>query len=295
MSESSEPLAGPVAQSPGAPWSVMARADRAAAPLGEPFPVEVILRHAAEDRFTVAADQALQPFALRSAGCATHADGGQAFTRCTLTLARIDLGEASPPIALVGIGPSGRVSFTVSAPAVRAALVSDATRPAREIELAGLASPVPLLVPTWRPLGWAGGGLAVAIALAVVARRAFGRRRVRSSPAPTVAPEEALLAAVSALEAEELCPRGRGRELFFRLAAAVRGYVAARTGLPAEALATAELLDGIDAQPAPALAREPLADLLAMAEPICFAGVAPSADECARALALARQLARGAS
>jgi hypothetical protein len=275
---------------PAAPSVATARADRGAAPLGEPFQVDVVLRHAAEDRWTVADGQDLGPFALRSSGCESdRAGGGEAYTRCSLTLDRVDLGDDAPALALAGAGPGGEGSFTVRLPDVRAVLVTDPSRPARDLPLAGVAPPAPLLVPTWRPLGVGGGGLVAAAALAVVARRALARRR-RPRPAPSVAPSPAaaLLAEVEAAAAAAL----PGRELLYRLAAAARRYVEATGDAPATALTGRELLARLERSPPAATDRARLAALLALAERICFAREEPSPEQRERAVALARGVAR---
>jgi hypothetical protein len=173
------PFAGPAGRGPGAPFAAWAHADRAAAALGEPFAIEVVLRHAAGDRWELDAAQDPSPFAIRSAGCDTRQEAGAASTRCALVVARMELGERVPELRLRGTGPGGTSSVAVRAPAVRAALVTDPATSAREIPLAGLAPPLPLLVPTWRPAAWGGLALAAALAVAVAARRRRRRARPR--------------------------------------------------------------------------------------------------------------------
>jgi hypothetical protein len=273
---------------PGAPFAATARADRTAAALGEPFTIEVLLRHGAEDRWTLDAAQDAAPLALRSAGCETAASGGEALTRCAVVAARVDLGGGAPELRLRGAGPDGTATFTLRAPEVRAALVTDPATPASRIPLAGMSPPLPLLVPTWQPLAWGGAGLLLAVALALAARRALRRPRPRP-PAPA-SPAAALRAALAAIERE----RPAGRELWFRLAGALSAYVAAALALPAPALTGGELVERVRRAPVPGLEPDELAAFFAQADLARFARGEPPEEEAARALAAVRAIAAGA-
>jgi hypothetical protein len=273
---------------PGAPFAASAHADRSAARLGEPFTIEIVLRHGDGDRWTLAPAQDVAPLAIRSGGCETRASGGEGLTRCTIVAARVDLGDRAPALRLHGEGPGGTADFAVSAPAVSAALVTDPAVPAREIPLAGMAPPWPLLVPTWRPVAWGGAGLAVLVALALVARRALQRRRPRPIPrAPS--PAEALRRELALAEAGGLATR----DAWFRLAAAVSAHAAAALALPAPAMTGAELVARARRAPAPAIDADALAAFFADADLVRFARRPPSAADAARALSSVRALAAG--
>jgi hypothetical protein len=261
--------------------------------LGEPFEWAVEVRHAPGERVALPAAAGLpgDPFHAEARGCAREERAGGAITRCTVSLALFALGEhAVPEIALAVEGPDGAETLAVPGPTVSVKGALDPAAPPESLVLRDPAPPVPLLVPTLRVLWW-GLGLLAAAALAVLALRAWRRRRARASePPPPLSPEERLARRLDELEALRLGARGHGREHVVRLSEAVREHLAARLGVPALDLTTAETVLRVEALADPRLDPLALRLFLEEADLVKFARAPAPEAACAAGLRFARAL-----
>ena len=178
----------------------------------------------------------------------------------------------------------------VPGPRVEAAGVIDPKAPAESLKLRAPAGPVPLLVPTWRPV-WIALGVLAALALAWLAWRAWRRRAARAAaPPPPLSPAERFARRLDALQAERLPEQGLVREFFFRLSEAVREYLGALTGVNALDLTTGELVAALRAQGDPRLDVEALRGFSEDADLIKFARFPAGGYECEAGLRFARDL-----
>jgi hypothetical protein len=273
------------------PWSVQARAARAEVRLGEPFGYELEIRHAPAESYALPAELALGPFEAEAPRCAREAAGDGVTTTCTMRLALFELGAHDvPAIPLAVRTPAGDARLAVPGPRITGAGVVDPAADPAALALRDPAPPVPLLVPTWRPLV-AGGALLAALALAIAVARAARRARRRASPpvAPPVAPEARLLARLDALGASG-CD---ARAFAFALSEAVREHVAALAAIPALELTTGELVERLGRADNPRLDAGEVGAGLERLDVVKFAGGELTPAQRAGALRWARRLVGG--
>ena len=282
-----------VAQAASGAAAVSARAEKGRVRLGEPFDYEIAVRHPPAERWDLPAELHLGPFRASGGACRREERRGEAeaVTTCTLTLALLDLGPHDvPSIRLRGATPSGESVLEVAGPRIEAEGMIDPALPSTALELRDIAPPVPLLVETWRPLGWAAALLGAAAA-ALAAWRAL-RRRAREAARPAAPPplHERLARRLDALEAEGLARRGAAREHWFRLSEIVREILAAATGLDAPDLTTEEILTALGRRPDPRIDLSGLRAFSEEADLAKFARAPSSEARCAAGLSWARRL-----
>ncbi|HEY6098804.1 MAG TPA: hypothetical protein VIW03_05205, partial [Anaeromyxobacter sp.] len=190
------------------PLSVVVRAERTEARLGEPFAYEIDVRHRPDESYALAGDVDAAPFRGTSRGCRRTESGGEARTTCALSLAIFALGPQDvPEIRLEVRTPAGGAAFPVPGPRITGIGIIDPAASPEGLALRPPAPPVPLLVPSLRLLGWAAGLLA-AIAAALLVRRAWrSRTRAAAAPAPPDPPEVRLRRRLDALEEKRLPAR----------------------------------------------------------------------------------------
>jgi len=288
--------AGPSPAAPAGPpdaraRSVLARAERTEVRLGEPFAYEIEIRHPADEAIALAPTLDAPPFRGTGGGCRREARGGEARTTCAIRLALLDLGPHDvPELSLSVRTPEGETTLSVPGPRVTGLGVIDPAAPAESLALRPLAPPVPLLVPTLRPLGWALGAAGLALLLLLARRLRRARARAAAGPPPPEPPDERLLRRLDALEARALPARGLAREHFFELSAAVREWVGGVAGLNAVELTTAELAGRLAAAGDPRLDAAAVVSFCEAADLVKFARGEASPERCAAALAWARGL-----
>jgi hypothetical protein len=277
---------------PGGP-SVAARVERTEVRLGEPFGYAIEIRHPPEERYALPPEVDLPPFHGRGGECRRLAEGAEARTTCALRLVLFDLGPHDIPAVTLRVETAaGATTLSVPGPRVTGVGLADPAAPPEALRLRDPAPPVPLLVPTLRPLWWALGALGAVVA-ALLVRRALGARaRAAVEPPAPVPPEARLAARLDALAAGGLPERGRAREFFFELSAAAREYLGAVTGVPALDLTTSELLERLAASGDPRLDLGALRRFSEEADLVKFAGAGAPPVECAAAMQYARGLPR---
>lgn len=283
----------PAAQAPAAsePREVRSRLTRGSPRLGEPFDWEIELRHPPEETWSLPSRLELPPFQATAQGCRRAAAGADVLTTCSVRLSLFELGGHDlPALRLEGAAPGGPQVLEVPGPRVTATGVIDPKAPEDQLTLRGPAPPVPLLLPTWRPV-WIALGAVAALALLWLAWRAWRRRSTRAdAPSPPMPPDERLARRLDALAAERLPEQGRGQEFFFRLSEAVREYLGAITGVNALDLTTGELLAALAAAGDPRLDLAALRAFSEEADLVKFARLAVGGRECDAGLAFARDL-----
>lgn len=275
------------------PLSVLVRAERTEARLGEPLAYEIDVRHRAGEAYELAGDLDVPPFRGAARGCRRVASGAEARTTCSLSLALFALGPHDvPDVILVARTAAGEEVLPVGGPRITGTGIIDPAVPPERLSLREPAAPVPLLVPTLRPLWW-GAGLAALVAAALLARRAWkARARAASGPPPPEAAEARLRRRLDALEAQGLAARGLGREHVFEVSEIVREWIGAATGLNALDLTTAELVDALRRAADPRVDPEAIRRFGEQADLVKYAREPAGPEECAAATAFARGLAR---
>lgn len=270
---------------------VDARTSRTEVRLGEPFEYRIELRHGADEAYALPEAPELAPFHAEGGRCARTVEAGGARTVCTLRLALFSLGPHEvPALTLAATTPAGPAAVEVTGPRVTGVGVIDPEAPAGSLRLRDIAPAVPLLVRTWRYVALAAGALA-ALALGLLAWRAWRRRPGAAGEAPAPAPPDVRLERrLAALDAERLPERGRAPEHVARLSELVREYVGALAGLNALDLTTGELVVALEAAGDPRLDVPALSALLDRADLVKFARAGATPADCAAGGAYARAL-----
>jgi hypothetical protein len=278
---------------PGAasPLSVLVRSERTEARLGEPFAYEIDVRHRPDESYALAGDLEAPPFRGTARGCKRTESSGEVRTTCALALALFALGPHDvPEVRLAARTPAGEAVLAVPGPRITGVGIIDPSVPADRLSLRDPAPPVPLLVPSLRLLWWA-AGLAAAVALALLARRALrARARAASEPPPPEPASARLRRRLDELEAKGLPARGLGREHVFELSEIVREWVGAVAGLNALDLTTAELVERLRRATDPRLDPEAVRRFCEEADLVKYARAPAGPAECAAATAFARRL-----
>lgn len=285
------PAAPAPAAPAAAPRAVHTRLSTATPRLGDPFDYDIAVRHDRAERWSAPKDPRLEPFRAAFAGCRRTEEGQDAVTSCRWRLSLFELGARDvPPIRLEVETPAGARALEVKGPRVEAAGVIDPNAPEGDLALRPPAPPAPLLVRSWRLVGWA-AGVAAALVAGWLAVRAWRRRARRAAEPPPPIPADVRFARrLDALEAERLPEQGRAREHFYRLSEAVREYLGALTGVNALDLTTGELLDALQAQGDPRLDLAALRRFAEEADLVKFARAPAGGREGQAALAFARDL-----
>lgn len=292
--------AGPGAAEPGAPdapaaappLSVVVRAERTEARLGEPVAYELEVRHRPDQSYALAGDLEAPPFRAAARGCRRTESGGEARTTCALSLSLYALGPHDvPDVKLAVRTPAGEAVLAVPGPRLTGVGIIDPAAPPERLALRGPAPPVPLMVPSLRVLAWAAGALALVLAALLLRRAWRARSRAASEPPPEPAAVR-LARRLDALEAKGLAARGLGREHVFEVSEIVREWLGAVTGVNALDLTTPELVERLRALGDPRLDVAALARFGERADLVKYARAPAGPADCAAATAFARGLAR---
>jgi hypothetical protein len=264
--------------------------------LGEPFAYEIEVRHPADESLALAPTLDAPPFRGAGGGCRREEAGDGARTTCAIRLVLLDLGPHDLPALSLSVRTAGgEVPLSVAGPRVTGVGVIDPAAPAESLALRPLAPPVPLLVPTLRPLWWALGAAGVALLLLLGRRRWRARVRGAVEPEPPEPPDERLARRLDALEERALPARGLAREFFYELSAIVREWVGVVVGVNAVELTTAELADRLEAAGDPRVDGAEVVSFCEAADLVKFAGGEATPAACAAALAWTRGLPAAAA
>jgi hypothetical protein len=273
------------------PLSVLARAERTEARLGEPFAYEIDVRHRPDESYALAGDLEAAPFRGTARGCTRAESKGEIRTTCALSLALFALGPHDvPEVRLTARTPAGEAVLRVPGPRITGVGIIDPSVPPDRLSLREPAPPVPLLVPSLRLLWWAAGLAALAAAALLVRRALRARARAASEPPPPEPPGARLQRRLDALEAKGLPARGLGREHVFELSEIVREWIGAVAGVNALDLTTAELVERLRRAADTRLDVEALRRFCEEADLVKYARAPAEPVDCAAATAFARRL-----
>jgi hypothetical protein len=276
-----------------APWtgpqSAVAKAEKNEVRLGEPFSVNVEIKHDSKEDWTVVPGQNLAPFALEGQQRTVTPAGEAATSRFTLKLALFKLGPQDVPSLTFRVKTAtGEVqSFSLPGPTVKGVGTVKSDDKRRDIE-----GPVPLFLTSLR---WV---FLILVILAALALLVYGirwwRRRPKRAAAvastPPVPADEVALQDLGGLEAQGLPALGRFKEFHLRLSEILRTYFASRFEMNALDMTSAELLDDLARRPTDGLSLADLSWLTGQGDLAKFAKAQPSADDCKQALGMARQI-----
>src|SRR5581483_4715261 len=221
--------ANPVAPAWG-PKSATATAEKSEVRLGEPFTVQVDVRHDKGEVWSLKAGARLDPFQLRSVQSRTEPSDELEITHLTLELALFKLGSQTVPdlplVATASHPGSAQAPHEFSLPGPT---VKGVASPKSDSKKRDIRGPVPFKVTSFRVLLYA------LAALAVLGLGLWGYRWWRHRPrreaialAPPVPEDQLAMQSLSALEAEGLPARGRFKEFHLRLSEILRRYLGDR-------------------------------------------------------------------
>ncbi len=241
----------------------------------------------AETVFVYRADPApadLKPDALASGttdfavvGVDRRADGSWAWTVLPLNLGKLEF-----------VARWTARGAALAAPPARVAV--DAPKIAADADIADIKGPLRAPRPWWPWLA-----AAAAAALAYAAWRRWKNRPAHgpeTPAAPALSPEQAAEIALSELEASGLWERGDYAAFYLRLTEAMRAYLEARYGQPATAMTSPEVARLIKARAENLALAASAREVLARADLVKFARIAPGSAEGPEDLARTRELVR---
>ncbi|MEW5738331.1 MAG: hypothetical protein AB1938_05360, partial [Myxococcota bacterium] len=271
------------------PLQLLVRAVPKAAKLGEPFGVEIVVTHLADQRYELSPPGDLGDFEYLGQERQRQDGKSSSTTTITAKLSAFALGKLKTPgLTLEVSSPQGTVTLPV--PGVEVEIVSTLPPDASQTgaNLYDVRTPEEVPVRTWRLL-WALLGLAL-LALAV-----WGAVKWLNRPKPVVAapapPAESLdvrtCRALDDLAQQNLPGQGRFKEFYFRLSEILRGYLGERYGFEALESTTPELLDALRTRPTPGLPMEDVASFAHQSDFVRYAKAQPTVDECKTHLELA--------
>jgi hypothetical protein len=276
------------AEPTGGPKSAVARADHSEVRLGEPFVVNLTVKHDPKEAWSVATDQSYAPFSLRGQSRRTYREGPLVVDELKLTLALFLLGPHPVPDLKLQGSTAGQpdATFNLPGPVIKGV----APEIEKDKEKRDILGPVAVRVTTLRLLGWLAAALLLA-GLVFGAVRLWRRRphRELAVPVPIRPPHEVALEALSRLEAKGLPAKGQFKVFHLELSEILRRYLGERYGIWALDMTTGELLDALGRLPTEGLSLSELSWVCSQGDLAKFAKGEPTADDCKQALTLVRQ------
>lgn len=258
--------------------------------LGEHLAVRVSVEHDARDVYSLGAFDP-RPLAVPAGAPEPRSrreelKRGHARTVFELTLA--DYGSLQPrlpDLLLLVSGPEGARQVSVRGrPLKFRSLVQEEGGDSPEHSHHGPKPPADVLVRSWL---WAFilGGVALVAAALLMLRYLRARRRLASAaPQPEIYPDELALQRLQSLRADAPWARGEGRAAIFALSEIVRAYLGARLEFNALDLTSAEYLAELRRRRLIGLDLAGLIEEVHWEDLVKFARLAPTAEECLRAI-----------
>jgi hypothetical protein len=259
--------------------------------LGEPFVYRVSIEHRASQRWELRTLRDLGSYELLEESRTRQDAGDRSTTTYLLKMALFALGEqVLPTLTFDVVEPDGAAVARIDGADLEglSSLPKDSEQLGAKLEDIKPNEDVP--VRSWRLL-WLLAGTAAAIALAVLARRAWLRRAPPQHPPPPPLPLQLRVQrALDALEAEQLPQRGLQREFHFQLSGIVRGYLGERFGFDALECTSGELLREVERRLPPGVDEPALRRFVDQCDVARYARAEVSPAACATALGYARAL-----
>jgi hypothetical protein len=215
--------------------------------LGEPFVYRLSIEHPSSQRWELRTPRDLGGFDLLEQSRTRQDSGDKSTTTYLLKMSLFALGEqVLPGLTFDVLDAEGAAVARLEGPDIEglSSLPKDAEQLGVKLEDIKPNEDVP--VRSWRLLWWL-AGIAAAVGLALLARRAWLRRPPLQPPAlPPLPLIERVRRELDALEAEQLPRRGLQREFHFRLSGIVRGYLGERFAFDALECTSGELLREVE-------------------------------------------------
>ena len=259
--------------------------------LGDPFVYRITLHHPPGQRWDLRTPRDLGGFELLEQS-RTRADGkAESTTTYLLKMSLFALGShVLPTLTFDVVEPQGAGVARIDGPDIEAksSLPKDADQLGAKLQDIKPNEDVP--VRSWRLLWWL-LGVAAAVALGILARRAWLTRSRHPAPAaPPLPLEERTRVALDALESEGLPQRGLQREFHFRLNGLLRGYLGERFAFDALECTSGELLREVERRRLPGVDESGLRRFVDQCDVARYARGEVPVPACAGALAFARSL-----
>lgn len=271
------------------PMQLHVRAVPQAVKLGEPFAVEVVVTHLAEQRYELVTPGDLGDFEYLGQERKRQDGRDSSTTTILVKLSAFALGKLKTPTLSLEISAPGGV-VTLPVPPTDVEIVSTLPPDADKqgANLYDVRPPEEVPVRTWRVLYALLALLALGLAAWALVKWLNRPRPVVAAPA---APPEPLdvrtLKALDELAKANLPGQRQFKAFYFRLSEILRGYLGERYGFEALESTTPELLDALRSRVTPGLPMEEVAAFAHQSDFVRYAKSEPTPDECKAHLELA--------
>lgn len=208
--------------------------------LGQPFDVEISIRHEEGQRFDLITQPSMGDFEVLGVRRDRRDEVGEAKTTFQLTLSAFALGDLTLPARRFEVS-SAQGAGQFEAPAATIQVIKDPKGSSRGAGLYDFKPPEAVRVRSYAVFAWLAALLAL-VAVGFALARYFRRRatRVVETAAP-LSLTDRTLRDLEGLRQQKLPAQDRAREHYFRLSEILRGYLGTRYGIEALECTSAEL------------------------------------------------------
>jgi hypothetical protein len=270
------------------PLSFKAALEKAEVTIGEPFKLNIEVRHKAEETYALPPGLTFPGFGVRESTNEVHGEDPRT-TLFRLTLQAFNIGDQEiPAIRLVAQTASGARQLEIPPQKLKVNGVIDLTQ--GEPQLREDTKPLPTRYRTvWWPLALICAVLAGVLA-GIYLRRRAKRPALAPPPKPRLPAYEEAMERLTVLESEGLVGTGQQQAYYFRLSEILRDYVGRRYDFDSLELTTDELLVELRSRSTPGLHFDGLTAFLREADLVKFARSQPTDGECKSAMDVARSI-----
>ena len=270
-----------------APASIETQVSPPTVQLGQPFFLEVKLKHPAHFRVELLAPPNSPRFDILSKTQGRDDGPEESTSTFSIQMAAFELGNLELPALSFAITASGQTE-TLTVPGKTISVLT--SREEAPSGLEDVRPPAPVFVPDYAVLYGVAAALALALAFVLVWK--WFRQRKKEMPAAALAKPLAQRAreALHALRAQALPSQGKTREYYFMLSEIVRGYVGELHQLDALECTTTELMASLGRLPSTQIPLDAFARFSHEADFIKYAKGNADVAKCEADLAFAYQL-----
>lgn len=224
--------------------------------LGQPFSLNVVLKHPGTLRFELSTLPNDTRFDVLSKTRERQDSPQESTTTFSIQMAAFELGTLKLPAFQLEVTTPTQAGVFVLPSQNLLVAASHAEAPS---SLEDVRPPAPVFVPSYTALYWGAAVLAMALAFVLLWKWLHQRKKAAPSMAPAKPLAERTREALNALRAQALPAQGKTREYYFSLSEIIRGYLGELYQFDALECTTTELMASIEQLPAAELPLDALA------------------------------------